>query len=83
MKTYSSYYACPNGWFKTDSPKSPLRWLPAEYISVAEALEQGYRPAKRNDAGPFIPVVSCSVKGFRGTSSRAYVSRWTTEPEAK
>jgi hypothetical protein len=79
VKTYSQYHACPNGWYKTDSPKSPLPWLPAEFICAGQAMKLGYRPARRNDQGPFIPVISSTVKGFRGTSSRAYVSRWSKE----
>jgi hypothetical protein len=79
MKTYKSYFVTPRGWYKTDSPRSPLPWLPAEFLCAAEALSLGYRKATSRDQGEFIPVVSCTVKGFRGQSARAYVSRWVKE----
>jgi hypothetical protein len=79
ITTYSSYDSCPHGWYKTDSPRSPRPWLPPEFIDRAEAIKLGFRPAKRNDKGAFIPVVSTSSPGGPNRASKAYVSVWVRD----
>jgi hypothetical protein len=76
IKLFDSYSDTPNGWFKTDSPKSPLNWLPYWVITVEQAKAAGFRPAKPNDIGMFTSVATSQSSGWRGSSSRTYVSRW-------